>query len=133
MWQLCALIHLLLTYLLLLIPPSLGERGIVMSLSVCVSVCLCLCVCLSVHKHMSVIRNYLSDLHVILVHVTCGRGPRLAMLRYAMYFRLCGWRHNGGVSILLQRVTSLRCLAQADAPAASYWLPRVLDDGGRRD
>jgi len=82
---------------------------------------------------MSVIWNYLSDLHVILVHVTCGRGPRLAMLRYAMYFRLCGWRHNGGVSILLQRVTSLRRRAQANAPAASYWLRRVLDDGGRRD
>ena len=35
--------------------------------------------------------------------------------------------------MLLQRVTSLRRCAQANAPAASYWLRRVLDDGGRRD
>ena len=44
--------------------------------------------------------------------------------------------HNGpygGMSIALQRVTSLRRRAQANAPAASYWLPRILDDGGRRD
>ena len=44
--------------------------------------------------------------------------------------------HNGpygGMSIALQRVTSLRRCAQANAPAASYWLRRVLDDGGRRD
>jgi len=32
----------------------------------------------------------------------------------------------------LQRVTSLRRCAQANAPAASNWLRRVLDDGGRR-
>jgi len=44
--------------------------------------------------------------------------------------------HNepcGGVSIPLLRVTSLRRRARANAPAASYWLRRVLDDGGRRD
>ena len=35
--------------------------------------------------------------------------------------------------ILLQRVTSLRRHARANAPAASYWLRRVLDEGGRRD
>jgi len=33
---------------------------------------------------------------------------------------------------LLQRVTSLRRRAQANAPAASYWLRRFLDDGGPR-
>jgi len=27
----------------------------------------------------------------------------------------------------------LRRRTQANAPAASYWLRRVLDDGGRRD
>jgi len=31
----------------------------------------------------------------------------------------------------LQRVTSLRRRAQANTPAASYWLHRVVDDGGR--
>jgi len=30
-------------------------------------------------------------------------------------------------------VTSLRRRAQTNAGAASYWLRRVLDDGGRRD
>ena len=40
------------------------------------------------------------------------------------------------LSILLQRVASLRRRARAaccSTPAASYWLRRVLDDGGRRD
>jgi len=32
----------------------------------------------------------------------------------------------GGTSIPLQRVTSLRRCVQANAPAASYWLRRVL-------
>ena len=36
-------------------------------------------------------------------------------------------------SIPLQRVTSLRRRAQDNAPAASYWSRRVLDDGWRRD
>jgi len=39
----------------------------------------------------------------------------------------------GGMSTPLRRVTSLRRRAQANAAAASYWLRRVLDDGGRRD
>ena len=34
------------------------------------------------------------------------------------------------MSIPLQRVKLLRRRAQANAPAASYWLRRVLDDGG---
>ena len=33
----------------------------------------------------------------------------------------------------MQRVTSLRYCAQASASAASYWLRRAVDDGGRRD
>jgi len=33
----------------------------------------------------------------------------------------------------LQRVASLRRRAQANVPAASYWLRRVLDDGKRQD
>jgi len=32
-----------------------------------------------------------------------------------------------------ERMTSLRRRAQANAPAASYWLRYVLDDGGRRN
>ena len=44
--------------------------------------------------------------------------------------------HNGpygGRSIPLQRVTLLRRCVQANAPAAWYWLQRVLDNGERRD
>jgi len=44
--------------------------------------------------------------------------------------------HNGlcgGMSISLRGVTSLRRRAQADAPASSYSLHGVLDDGGHRD
>ena len=33
----------------------------------------------------------------------------------------------------LQRVTSLRRRARANAPDVSYWLRRVPDDGGRRE
>jgi len=40
---------------------------------------------------------------------------------------------NGAMSIPLQRVTSLRCRRHANAPAASYWLRRILDDDRRRD
>ena len=42
-------------------------------------------------------------------------------------------RPYGGMSMPLQRVTSLRRRAQANAAAASYWLRRVLDGGGCRD
>jgi len=38
-----------------------------------------------------------------------------------------------GTSVPLQRVTSLRRHAQANAPAASNWLRCVLNDDGRRD
>jgi len=41
---------------------------------------------------------------------------------------------HGSMRIPLHgRVTSLRRRAQANTPAASCWLRRVLDDGGRRD
>ena len=40
---------------------------------------------------------------------------------------------RGGTSIPLQRVTSLRRRAQANAPAASYRLSFVLENDGRRD
>ena len=37
-----------------------------------------------------------------------------------------------GMSIALQRMTSLSRRAQINDPAASYWLRCVPDDGGRR-
>ena len=39
----------------------------------------------------------------------------------------------GNMSIPLQRVTSFHGRAQANVPAALYWLHRVLDDGAHRD
>ena len=41
--------------------------------------------------------------------------------------------HNGGMSIPLQQVTSVRRHVWVNDPAASYWLRCVPDDGGRRD
>ena len=35
------------------------------------------------------------------------------------------WRQVGGVAV--------SCHAQTNAPAALYWLRRVMDDNGRRD
>ena len=46
---------------------------------------------------------------------------------------ICNNGSHESISIPLQRVMSLRRRAQANAPAASYWLRRVIDDGGRRD
>jgi len=40
--------------------------------------------------------------------------------------------HYGGMCMSLQRVALLRRHAQANAPAASYWFRRVLDDSWRR-
>jgi len=37
------------------------------------------------------------------------------------------------VALPLQQVASLRRRAQVNASAASYWLRRAVDDGGRRD
>ena len=50
----------------------------------------------------------------------------LPVLRKTSYLHTVG--HNyGGMSILLQRVTSLRRRVQAIAAAASHWLSRFLD------
>jgi len=49
-------------------PPSIGERSIVMSMSVCLSVC----VCLPVHDH--IFRTTSSIFTKFFVHVTYGRG-----------------------------------------------------------
>ena len=56
-------------------------------------------------------------------------------VRYDLRSMDDNFAHNGPYRHLcnLQRVTSLRRCAQANAPAASYCLHRVLDDGGRRD
>ena len=64
---------------LLITPPPIRERSIVMSVSVCPSVCLCVFVC-----PRSYLRNYQSDLHQFLVHVTCVCGSVLLWRRSDM-------------------------------------------------
>ena len=56
--------------------PQIGERSIVMSVSVCLSVCVCVCVCVIVCPR-SYLRNYTSDLYQIFVHVTYSRASVL--------------------------------------------------------
>jgi len=54
----------------LVTPPSIGERNIVMSARACVCVCVCVCssVCLSVCP-WSYLRNYTSTVH----QISCAR------------------------------------------------------------
>jgi len=58
----------------LITPPPIGERSIVMSMSVCLFVC-------AFVSSRSYLRNYTSDLHQIFVHVTYGRGSVLLWQR----------------------------------------------------
>ena len=61
--------------------PALGERSIVMSLSVCLCVCVSVCACLHVQNY----RSYLYQWPCL--------SPPVAELRYFMYFRFYEWRH----------------------------------------
>jgi len=49
------------------------------------------------------------------------------VLRMTSYLHILG--HMKACQYRLQRVTSLRRYAQANAPTSSYWLRHVLDDG----
>jgi len=103
---------------------------------VCLSVCLpvCLSVCLSVREHISRTTHPIFPIFFVHTHslallwrrwdtfVVCTSG--------FMDDVICITSH---MSIPLQRVTSLRCHAQANTPAASYWPRRVLDYGARWD
>ena len=99
------------------------------------SVSVCLAVCLSVREHIS---GTTRPIFNFFVHVTYGRGW---VLFWQHCYMLCisglwmmSYFHNKPYSgMSLKRVMSLRRRAQPNAPAASYWLRRVLDDGGRRD
>jgi len=68
---------------ILLRPSYIGERSIVMSVSVC------LCVRLSVRKHIPRNYMYMSNLYQIRVHAThgCGSVYCPVAVRYVMYFR----------------------------------------------
>jgi len=105
---------------------SIWKRGIATSVSVCRHVCA------SVYPR-AYLRNYPTDLHQLFVYVTYGRG---SVARAGGKLRVSGFVDDvifGATSIPLQRLTSLRRRAQANAPAVSYWMRRVLDDGRRLD
>jgi len=93
-------------------------------------VCVCVCVCPRVY-----LRHCTSDLRQILHYLWSRSGFPLAVLRHVMYFRFMDdavMAHDGrrvGMSTPLQRVTSLRRRAQANAPVV---IIRVLNDGGGR-
>ena len=67
-WSLCLLSSS--CFALMFTPPTIGERNIVMSVSVCLSVCVFVC-------PQSYLQNYTSDLHQFFVRVTHGRGSVL--------------------------------------------------------
>jgi len=103
---------------------SIWKRGIATSVSVCRYVCA------SVYPRASIS----PELHdQLFVYVTYGRG---SVARAGGKLRVSGFVGDvtfGATSIPLQRLTSMRRRAQANAPAVSYWMRRVLDDGSRLD
>ena len=101
-------------------------------------------VCLSVGEHISRITH--SIFTKSFVHVSYGRRSVLVCWRCDMlctsgfmdditFAHSASYGHTDCecISMLLQRVMSLRRRAQANDPAASYWVRSVLDDSGRRD
>ena len=69
-----------------------------------------------------------------------GSPGQRAVKRVCVWVCVCLWMTSylhtmgrGGLSVPFQRVTSLRRRVRANAPAASYYLCRVPDVGGRRD
>jgi len=106
--------------------PSVGERSIVMTVSVCVFVCL-----------WSYLRNYTS--HLYQFFCACYQwpwfGPPVAASRYVMYFRFYGWRHNcaysraahrgrpaDGSTAYMQPWTWLCCKRRVGIPVAGHGL-----------
>ena len=63
----------------LVTPPPIGNRSIVMSVSVCVRVCVCVCVCLSGRDHIFGTTRLIFT--KIFVRVTYGRGSFLIWRR----------------------------------------------------
>jgi len=100
----------------------------------CVFVC-----CLSVCREQANLRNYMPDFCACYVWF----GPPLGSVATRHYVCstsgfvddvICA--HSGpygSMSIPLRRVTSRRRCAQANAPAASFWFRRVINDDGLRD
>jgi len=97
------------------------------------SVSACLFLCRPLRQHISGNRRPIFT--KFLYTFRYGRGSVLPWRRTSGFMDdvICNNGSHESISIPLQRVTSLRRRAQANAPAASYWLRRVIDDGGRRD
>jgi len=62
-----------------------------MSVSVCLFLSLCVCVCVFACLYASISPEL--QFYLYPCYLWPWLGPSLAALRYAMYFRVCGWRH----------------------------------------
>ena len=63
----------------------------------------------------------------------CRRRDKLSTSGFMSDVIFAHNERNRGMRIVLQRATPLHRRAQADTPAASYWLCQVLDDGRHRE
>ena len=72
---------------------NIGERSIVMTVSVCV----CLSASISLEMHVRSLPNFCACL------LWPWLGPSLAASPYVMYFRFCGWRHTCAQTKAAQR------------------------------
>jgi len=119
----------------ILIRPVQG-RGELSRVYVCLSVCLCVCVFVCVCPRAN-LRNNTLNLQEFFVQViyrsSAGGVTKSYVLPIVDDVIFARNGPCGGISIPLQRMTSLRRRVQANAPAAWYWLRRVPEDGGRRD
>ena len=97
----------------------------------------CLCVSVSVRELISrTACPIFSKLFVMLRDVAqssysgvaiCYALPVHVIFHIMSHMEACRYRCR------LRRVTSLRRRAQVNVPTASFWLRRVLDNGGRQD
>ena len=120
-----------------LLLPAPGRGGGVLWWA-CLSVCLRVCLSASAFPELYVRSspNFCCRLHVIYDPgsvLLWRRCDRLCISGFMDSIISARNGPYGGMSTPLRRVTSLRRRAQANAAAASYWLRRVSDDGGRRD
>jgi len=104
-------------------------------------VCLCLCVRLSLREHISGTRPTSPTFTKFFVHVICNNlrpwlGPQSSggfAIRYVLPVLWITWCLHIMGQIYRCCESLYRRAQQANAPTASQWLRRVLDDSGRRE
>jgi len=92
----------------------MGERNIVMSVSVCLCVCLCVCVFVCPRSYL---QNYTSNLQQFFVLVTCGHGLALLWQRSDM-LRISGFMDDIIFAHKLRLVDVAARLRQSGSRAA---------------